>query len=168
CYHPTGKYWMTTRLSKQITPMSAPKHHLPLSVNEAETGSVAMNIMPNAKPPSTRCQYHGMENIGFVSEPMKLKSVAVSTIPSMTPATMRQDATRPKRMMAPPIKIIRVDTSPMEPGILPINASNQVTGCPVALLTSVSPPPAAHCESGVAPENPSAAVHTRSPEICAG
>ncbi|SSL00206.1 Uncharacterised protein [Klebsiella pneumoniae] len=89
-------------------------------------------------------------------------------MPIITPATMRQDATRPKRMIAPPMKIISVDTSPIEPGILPRKASIQLTGTPVATFTSASPPPLAHWESGVAPEKPSAAVHTRSPEICAG
>lgn len=87
-----------------------------------------MNIMPKANPPSTRCQYQGMENIGLVAEPMKLNIVAVNTMPIITPATMRHDATRPKRMMAPPSKIISVETSPTEPGMLPIKASSQVTG----------------------------------------
>ena len=49
-----------------------------------------MNIMPKAKPPSTRCQYQGMENIGLVAEPIRLNSVAVSTMPIMTPATIRR------------------------------------------------------------------------------
>ncbi|MNP43053.1 hypothetical protein D3C76_1368510 [compost metagenome] len=111
-----------------------------MSVKEADTGSVAINIMPKAKPPSTRCQYHGMANIGLVAEPIRLNSVAVRIMPSMTPATMRQEATRPNRMMAPPIRIISVETSPIEPGMVPIKASNQLTGWPVALLTSASPP----------------------------
>ena len=89
-------------------------------------------------------------------------------MPMKTPATMRHEATRPKMMMAPPMRIISVETSPIDPGILPRKASIQLTGWPVETLTSDSPPPLAHWDNGVAPEKPSAAVHTRSPEICAG
>ena len=67
----------------------------PFIGGEADTGSVAINIIPKAqKPPSTRCQYHGIANIGLVSEPITLNRVAVAIMPIITPATMRRDATR--------------------------------------------------------------------------
>ena len=53
-----------------------------------------MKAMPKAKPPSTRCQCHGMLNMGLVSEPMTLNSREVATMPIMTPAMMRQEAIR--------------------------------------------------------------------------
>lgn len=56
----------------------------------------------------------------------------------------------------------------MEPGMLPRKASIQLMDWPVATLLRLCAPPALHCASGVAPEKPSAEVHTRSPEICAG
>ncbi|MNH39998.1 hypothetical protein D3C79_1012460 [compost metagenome] len=104
----------------------------------------------------------------MVAEPMLLNRKAVAIMPSITPATMRQEATRPNRIIAPPIRIISVETSPTEPGMLPRKASIQLIDWPVATLLRLCAPPTLHCARGVAPEKPSAAVHTRSPEICAG
>ena len=47
----------------------------------ADTGSVAMNTRPKAKPPMTRCQYHGMANIGLVSEPISVEQRVMATMP---------------------------------------------------------------------------------------
>ena len=87
-----------------------------------------MKIIPNAKPPNTKCQCQGIENIGLVSEPMILNKVAVAAIPIITPAIMRQEAMRVNKISAPPINNASVETSPIEPGRLPINASIQVIG----------------------------------------
>ena len=46
----------------------------------------------------------------------------------MTPAIMRQEAIRVNTINAPPINNASVETSPIEPGILPMNASIQVIG----------------------------------------
>ena len=97
-------------------------------VNEADTGSVAMKIIPRAKPPNTKCQCQGIENIWLESEPIKLNKVAEPIIPIMTPAIMRQEAIRVNTITAPPINNASVETSPIEPGILPMNASIQVIG----------------------------------------
>ena len=67
-----------------------------------------------------------MENMALVSEPMKLNSEDMAIIPIITPAMMRQEAMRANTINAPPIKSAKVDTSPIEPGTLPINASIQV------------------------------------------
>src|SRR5690606_32015499 len=57
---------------------------------------------------------------------------------------------------------IRVETSPIEPWMLPIKASHHKSILPIysVLVTA--------CDSIVAPEKPSTAVHTCSPEIWAG
>ena len=99
---------------------------------------------------------------------MMLNIVAVAAIPIITPAMIRHDAMRANTMIAAPTINARVETSPIEPGKLPKNASIQVIGSPVATCLSAASPPCAHCESAVAPEKPSAAVQTKSPEICAG
>ena len=39
-----------------ITPIRMPKASLPVSVMAADTGSVAMNTVPKAQPPITKCQ----------------------------------------------------------------------------------------------------------------
>ena len=44
-------------------------------------------------------------------------------MPIITPAIMRQAAMRVNTITAPPIKIARVETSPIEPGKLPTKAS---------------------------------------------
>src|SRR5690606_8298876 len=138
--------------------------HLPVLVIDAETGSVAMKIMPKAKPPVTMCQYQGVENIGLVSEPMTLNRLLRAIMPIITPATMRHEAILVMSNTAPPIKMAKVLVSPMEPCMVPINASIQFS----PLATRPSMPPAAVTLSAVAPAKPSTAVQTASPEICAG
>ena len=49
-------------------------------------------------------------------------------MPKNTPAIMRQEAIRANTISKPPMIRAKVETSPTEPGILPINASNQVMG----------------------------------------
>ena len=70
---PSGNAMLTTRMTTVIAPIRKPKTQRPGLVTQALTGSVAMNTIPKAKPPSTRCQYQGMANIGFESEPTALK-----------------------------------------------------------------------------------------------
>src|SRR5690606_2925533 len=141
-----------------------PNTHLPVLVMEAETGSVAMKIMPKANPPVTMCQYQGMANIGLVSEPIALNSRLSTTMQIITPATKRQEAILVISSTAPPMKMARVLVSPMEPCMVPMKASIQLR----PPLTTASIPPAPATLSAVAPEKPSTAVHTASPEICAG
>ncbi len=88
----------------------------------------------------------------------------MATIPSITPATMRQEAMRVSSSTAPPMKIARVLVSPIEPCMWPRKASIQVKPWPRMLST----PPAAARLSEVAPAKPSTEVHTASPDICAG
>src|SRR5699024_11334434 len=106
----------TTRISTAIAPINAPYHHFPLFVNEADTGSVAINNIPKANPPNTKCQYQGIENIGLVSEPIRLNRQEVTIIPIITPAMIRQEAIRAKTITAAPMINARVETSPIEPG----------------------------------------------------
>ncbi len=160
---PSGKAGLTTRISTTIRPITAPKIHLPVLVMDAETGSVAMKIMPKANPPTTRCQYQGMANIGLVAEPMALNSRLVAIIPIITPATMRQAAIRVTSSTAPPMRIARVLVSPIEPCMKPRKASLQDSW-----PANCSTPPLAAWLSAVAPAKPSTAVHTASPDICAG
>ena len=47
-------------------------------------------------------------------------------VPIKTPATILQDATRVYKSKRRPSKINKVEVSPMEPGIDPKKASNQV------------------------------------------
>ena len=63
-------------------------------VIEALIGSVAMNTVPKAKPPSTVCQYHGRPKPGFSGLAKALKSNEVPTMPRKTPVMMRHEATR--------------------------------------------------------------------------
>ncbi len=161
---PSGNAGLTTRINTTITPISAPKIHLPVLVMDADTGSVAIKIMPKAKPPTTKCQYHGIANNGFVSDPSTLNSELRAIIPIITPATMRHAAIRIISSTAPPIKIASVLVSPTEPCTLPIKASIQVIPEP----TICSMPPAAPKLKLVAPAKPSTEVHTASPESCAG
>ncbi|MPN63346.1 hypothetical protein SDC9_211104 [bioreactor metagenome] len=109
-----------------MMPINAPNTHLPVSVIEADTGSVAMKIMPKAKPPTTMCQYHGMANIGLVAEPTLLNTRLIAIMPSITPATMRHEAIFMISSTAPPMKMASVLTSPTEPCMKPKKASNQV------------------------------------------
>lgn len=83
-HHAFGVSRIGTRINTHITPISAPYHHLPTLVKEAETGSVAINSIPMAKPPTTKCQYQGIANIALVSEPMKLNSEDIAIIPIIT------------------------------------------------------------------------------------
>ncbi len=53
---PSGNAGFTTRINTVITPMKIPNTQRPVLVMDADTGSVAMNIMANAKPPMTKCQ----------------------------------------------------------------------------------------------------------------
>ena len=62
---------------------------VPVLVIAADTGSVAMNIIPKAKPPITRCQCAGIANIGLVSDPMIFNSRDMPIIPISTPPTIR-------------------------------------------------------------------------------
>ena len=89
---PSGNAGLTTRTSTTMIPTSAPNQYLPVLVNDAETGSVAINIIPKAKPPVTKCQYQGIANIAFVSLPIALSSIDIATIPPNTPNTMRHEA----------------------------------------------------------------------------
>src|SRR5690554_7741570 len=111
---PSGNAGLTTRMSTTMTPIRMPNTHLPVLVIDADTGSVAMKIMPKAKPPVTMCQYQGMENIGLVSEPMKLNRVLSATMPIIMSATMRQEAILVSSSTAPPMKMARVLVSPIE------------------------------------------------------
>src|SRR5690554_5634785 len=125
---------------------------------DAETGSVAINTIPKAKPPKTKCHQNGIANIGLVSEPMLLNSKLVAIIPTITPAIIRHEAIRVHNNKAAPIKIAKVDTSPILPCRLPKKASAQVMVLPQA-STMASRPPVAAKPSGVAPLKPSTAVH---------
>ena len=57
---------LTTRMTTVSAPTRTPKIQRPGLVTQAVTGSVAMNTIPKAKPPSTRCQYQGIANMGLV------------------------------------------------------------------------------------------------------
>ena len=89
---PSGNAGLITRISTVITPISAPKISLPVLVIAADTGSVAMNTRPNARPPTVRCQYQGIANIGLLSLPTPLNTALIATMPSSTPSMMRQEA----------------------------------------------------------------------------
>ena len=99
-----------------MKPISSPNIQRPVLVWQALTGSVAMKTMPKAKPPSTRCQYQGIANIGLVSLPMALNSSVVATMPTNTPAMMRHDAMpRVDQDQATPSRQASVEVSPIEP-----------------------------------------------------
>ena len=144
---PSGKAGFTTRTSTVMTPTIAPKIHLPVLVIDADTGSVAMNIMPKAKPPITRCQCQGTANIGLVSEPIALNNSAEATMPSMTPATIRHAAIFITSSTAPPSRMASVLVSPIEPCTVPRKALIQS----MPALVTASTPPAAPSDSMVAP-----------------
>ena len=86
---PSGYAGLSTRMTTVRAPMRKPKIHRPASVIAAETGSVAMNTMPKAKPPSTRCQYHGIPIIGLSEPSSALSRRLVATIPRKTPRMIR-------------------------------------------------------------------------------
>ena len=125
-----------------------PKAHLPALVMAADTGSVAMYIMPKAKPPSTMCQYQGMANIGLVALPIRLKSPDSTIMPSITPATIRQAAMPVSSSRPPPSRMASVLASPTAPGMKPRKASVQESPCWVRAAT----PPSLAMPNAVAPE----------------
>ena len=118
---PSGKAGLDTRMRIVMNPMSIPKLHRPASVIEAETGSVAIKIMPKANPPSTRCQYQGIANMGFELLPMRLNNKLVKSMPINTPAIIRQEATPVYTINRAPSKQANVEVSPKDPWIVPKN-----------------------------------------------
>lgn len=88
----SGIVGFAIRITTISIPISKPYSHRPGLVDADVTASVAKNMIPKANPPKTRCQYHGMVNIGFVSLPMMLNNIAAETIPINPPTIMRQDA----------------------------------------------------------------------------
>ena len=68
-----------------------------------ETGSVAMNTVPRAQPPSTMCQYHGTANIGLVSEPERLSTRDIAIVPTTTPVMVLPEPTCVHNNIAHPI-----------------------------------------------------------------
>ncbi len=122
-----------------------------------------MKTAPNAKPPSTMCQCHGMLIIGLLLS-MKLKSSAGMIRPAKQPSMMRHDAMRVYSNNTAPNRHASVDVSPIDPWIWPTNACVQVR----PLATMPETPSIALMPSAVAPLKPSTAVQTASPEICAG
>src|SRR5690625_1530838 len=112
-----------------------------------------------------------MANKGLVSLPMALNIKDVSTAPISTAAIMRQEAMRVISKTAAPIKIAKVEVSPIEPWIPPKKVCIHVM--PLSVAAAVNPTeksiaPSAAKDKGVAPLKLSTAVHTESPEICAG
>ena len=82
-----------------------------------------------------------------------------------------QEMTRIRSRATMPTQMRSVEPSPMAPGMLPRKQSIQESGWLVAVFMSwLSPRPAAHCESGVAPEKASllVATQTTSPEMFFG
>ena len=92
-----------------------------------------------------------------------LNSVLNTTMPSITPATMRHDAMPIAMSAMPPSRMSRVLVSPTAPGMTPRNACPQLK-----VPESACMPPSATWLSAVAPEKPSTAFHTLSPDIHAG
>lgn len=88
----SGIVGFAIRITTISIPISNPYSHRPILVCAEVTGSVAKNMMPNTNPPKTMCQNHGMENIGLVSLPIRLNSIAVKTMPINPPVIMRQEA----------------------------------------------------------------------------
>ena len=88
----SGMVGFAIRIITNNIPIKNPYNQRPLFVHAEVTGSVARNTMPNAKPPRTRCQYHGMLNIGLLSLPMILNIMEVRNTPINPPAMIRQDA----------------------------------------------------------------------------
>src|SRR3546814_17439313 len=99
---PSGKAGLTTRISTTITPIRMPNTHLPVLVMEADTGSVAMKIMPKAQPPTTMCQYQGIPNRGLVSEPIRLNRQIRQIMTRTPPESMHQEATLLQSRTHPP------------------------------------------------------------------
>src|SRR5699024_9458853 len=102
---------------------------------------------------------------------MALNIKLVSTAPINTAAIMRQEAIRVISSTAAPIIIAKVEVSPMEPCMPPKKVCIQEM--PVSVAAAVKPTeksiaPSAANDKGVAPLKLSTAVHTASPEICAG
>ena len=135
---PSGNAGLTTRINTVIAPARMPNAHLPPFVMAEETGSVAMNIIPKANPPITKCQCQGVAKAGFESEPTRLNKPLNKNIPRKTPATTRHAAMRITRRKAPPSSTSKVEVSPSDHGIVPIKACIQVH-CSVTADT----PPAA-------------------------
>ena len=57
---------------------------------------------------------------------MILKSIEVSIVPNKTPEITLHDATLVKRSIAKPAKIASVEVSPIDPGMKPKNAFDQL------------------------------------------
>ena len=135
-----------------------------MEVIAAETGSVVIKNNPKAKPPNTKCQYHGTANIGLVAEPIQLNKELMASIPKNTAKTVRQEEMPESNNKTPPSIIAKVLVSPIEPGTKPTKAF--IHEMP-AFSIAATPPDAAKA-NGVACVKPSTATQTASPEICAG
>src|SRR4051812_32485159 len=108
-----------------MQPMPKPYQSLPHSVNEVETGSVAMNTMPNAQPPSTTCHSNGSENSVLVPDGNWLSSSDSASVPRTTPSMVRHEPTLVTIRITAPMRQHSVLVSPNEPGMRPMNASIQ-------------------------------------------
>ena len=137
-------------------------------MNVAVTGSVTMKTVAKAQLPTTMCHQNGMANAALVSDPMRLKTDAMAIVPSVTPAMVRHEPTPVAMITSAPIRQASAEVSPRLPGMNPMNASHQEYIC------CSMPTPLFTCASMVGAAVPStvaevgAAVHTASPDICAG
>ena len=93
----------------------------------------AMNTVPNAKPPTTRCQSGFISNVRFDSLPMAKRSVDRLTAPMTTLSMIFQDPTPVTIRIAAPIRQASVDVSPIDPCMVPRKA------CPNVSVTAPMP-----------------------------
>ena len=135
---PSGYAGFTTLMRTVITPMRRPYQNLPVSVIDADTGSVAIKTNPNAKLPITKCQCQGTPNMGLLSEPIKLKNEESATMPTKTPNIIRHAPILVNSKIAQPTRIASIDVSPIEPCLFPIKASNHVRFCCTASIPFVA------------------------------
>ena len=162
---PSGYAGFTTRIRTHNSPMPSPYHHLPVSVNAEETGSVAMYTVPMAHPPRTMCQWKGTANMGLVSEPIQLKRDAITRVPKVTPAIVRHEPTPVPMMSSAPIKHASAEVSPIEPGIRPRNdriqlASPRTPGVDEACASHVAPEKVSTPRKSAAIQGPSPLMST--------
>ena len=102
-----------------------------------------------------------MLKAGLVGLPTRYMSVATPMAPASMLDMIRQEPIPAEIMMIAPSTQATTEVSPIDPGMVPIMAEIQEV-----LAVTASRPPEAACDRGVAPENPSTATHTESPEIC--
>ena len=124
-----------------------------------------MKTRPKANPPVTSASAVASGTWDSNRCPPDEAATRTPQPPKSIESMILQEPTRVTISTKAPKRQANVDVSPIDPGIVPRNASDQLTWIArIPCATSAT----AKAPSGVAPLKPSTAVQTRSPVMSAG